>query len=107
MMVTRAYLRLSSGERQEVQVKLTEQVEEGVHALFIDGLSDRALDPEFGAGIELYVEGVKRWMADYRHSEYWCRLEFGTDCAFIPDETQGLIYEKADGGFGVVLPVVS
>lgn len=107
MMVTRAYLRLSSGERQEVQVKLTEQVEEGVHALFIDGLSDRALDPEFGAGIELYVEGVKRWMADYRHSEYWCRPEFGTDCAFIPDETQGLIYEKADGGFGVVLPVVS
>ena len=43
MMVTRAYLQLSSGERQEVQVKLTEQVEEGVHALYLDGLSDRAL----------------------------------------------------------------
>ena len=107
MEVTRAYLRLGNGERQEDQVKLTERVEAGVHAIFIDGLSDQALDPEFGAGIALRGEGMKRWMADHRHSEYWCRPEFGTDFTFVPDETQGLIYEKADGSFGVVLPVVS
>ena len=46
-------------------------------------------------------------MADYRHSEFWCKPAFGMNLAEIPDETQGLIYEKEDGTFGVILPVVS
>ena len=86
---------------------MTEIVEEGVHAVFIDGLSSHTLDAEFGAGIELRVDSMKSWMADYRHTEYWCYPAFGTDFSNVPEETQGLIYEKADGSFGVILPVVS
>ena len=107
MKTTRAFLRLNNGEQQEFQVKLNEKVDEGVHAIFIDGLSGQALDAEFGAGIELQVDGMKSWMSDFRHSEIWCCPAFGADLSEVPDETQGLIYEKTDSSFGVILPVVS
>lgn len=103
----KVFLQLSNGDRQESQIKVTETVDEGVHAVFIDGLSSQTLDAEFGAGIELRVDGMRSWMADYRHCEYWCCPAFGTDFSNVPDETQGLIYEKPDGSFGVILPVVS
>ncbi|MGN0998512.1 MAG: Sip1-related alpha-galactosidase, partial [Faecousia sp.] len=103
----KVFLRLSNGELQESQIIVTETVQEGVHGVFIDGLSPNALDGEFGAGMELRVDGLKSWMADYRHSEYWCCPAFGTDFSQVPEETQGLIYEKTDGSYGVILPVVS
>ncbi|MBQ6875220.1 MAG: alpha-galactosidase [Lachnospiraceae bacterium] len=103
----RAYLNLSNGERQEFQVKLTEKTKGDVHAVYLDGFANCALDAEFGAGIEIEIDQVKRWMADYRHSEFWCRPKFGTEISEIPDETQGLIYEKENGQYGVILPVVS
>lgn len=101
------FLRLANGVTQTHSVTVTETVEDGVHALFLDGTSDQPLDAQFGAGIELSVDGMQRWMADYRHSEYWCRPAFGTVFSQVPEETQGLIYEKSDGSFGVILPVVS
>lgn len=103
----KGYLNLSNGQKQEHHVKLTEKLAEGVHAVYIDGFARGTLDSEFGAGIEIQIKDAKRWMADYRHSEFWCRPEFGTCLSDIPDETQGLIYEKEDGSFGVILPVVS
>lgn len=103
----KGYLNLSNGQKQEHHVKLTEKLEEGVRAIYIDGFARGTLNSEFGAGIEIQVNDAKRWMADYRHSEFWCRPEFGTCLSDIPDETQGLIYEKEDGSFGVILPVVS
>lgn len=107
MEISGAFLQLADGERQESQVRLIEKIEEGVHGIFIDALTRQTLDLEFGAGIELQVDDLKSWMADYRHSEYWCRPAFGSDFSDVPDETQGLIYEKNDGSYGVVLPVVS
>ena len=103
----KVFLQLSNGDWQEAQIKVTEKVDEGVHAVFIDGLSSQTLDAEFGAGIELRVDGMRSWMADYRHCEYWCCPAFGTDFSNVPDETQGLIYEKTDGSYGAILPVVS
>lgn len=107
MKIGDVFLRHCDGEQQYSQILVTETVHEGVHAVFFDGLSQKPLDSEFGGGIELRPEGVKRWMADYRHSEYWCCPAFGTDFSQVPEETQGLIYEKEDGSFGVILPVVS
>ncbi len=114
MNTMKAYLNLSGGERQDGHVRLIEKIEEGVHAIYIDAFSntkfftpDCTLDSEFGAGIEIKIENVKSWMADYRYSEFWCRPEFGTVLSDIPDDTQGLIYEKEDGTYGVILPVVS
>lgn len=102
----KAYLNCN-GSRQERHVKLIEKMEETIHAVYIEGFANGILDSEFGAGIEMEPASVKRWMAVYRYCEYWCRPEFGTKLSDIPDETQGLIYEKTDGTFGVVLPVVS
>jgi len=103
----KAYLNRSDGKKQDYQVKLTETVWEGTHAVYINGVSKYQLNSEFGAGIEIQLQNVKSWMADYRNCEWWCQPEFGESLAEIPDETQGLIYEKEDGTFGVILPVVS
>lgn len=103
----KAYLNTVRGTTQTAFVRLSEKVEDEIHAVYIDAVSRYHLDPEFGAGIEIPLKNVKKWMADYRHSEFWCRPRFGTSLVEIPDETQGLIYEKEDGTFGVILPVVS
>ena len=102
-----AYLNRSNGKVQTFNINLTEKLEDGVRAIYIDAIARGPLDSEFGAGIEIELEHVKSWMADYRHCEYWCRPEFGTDLSQVPDETQGFIYEKEDGSYGVILPVVS
>jgi len=112
--IKKAFLNLNKGERQEGHIKLSEDVEDGIHAVFINGFSncgfytpDCTLDPDFGAGIEIEIDPVKGWMADYRYCEFWCRPEFGKKLSDIPAETQGLIYEKENGSFGVILPAVS
>ena len=103
----KAYLNRFDGNKDDIFTRLIEKQVEGVRAVYIDALAYRAIDSEFGAGIEIELENVKSWMADYRHSEFWCKPAFGMNLAEIPDETQGLIYEKKDGTFGVILPVVS
>ncbi len=95
------------GIRQDYHVRVTRKQVGNVEAVFLDGFSDMSLDSEWGAGISIEVEDVKRWMADYRHSEWWCRPEFGTAFTQVPEETQLLIYEKTDGTYGVIVPVVS
>ena len=103
----KAYLNRSNGKQQTYNINLIEKLEEGVRAIYIDAIANCSLDSEFGAGIEVELANVKSWMADYRYCEFWCRPKFGASISDIPDETQGLIYEKEDGFYGVVLPVVS
>ena len=107
MILTNAYLHLSNGETQNFHVRLETTQENDVQAVWIDGFANGPIDPEFGAGIEITIEDANRWMADYRHTEFWCRPAFGTDFSEVPQDTQGLIYEKTDGTYGVILPVVS
>lgn len=107
MKIIKKYFRKADGVIQEHPVNIAVEVHDGVSAVYMNGVSDNVLDSEFGAGIEFVLEDLESWMADYRHSEYWCRPEFGTELSNIPDETQGLVYKKTDGNFGVVLPVVS
>ena len=103
----KAYLNLKNGERQDYHVRLSEEVVEEVHAVYIDGFSNCMLNAEFGAGIEFEIQNMKRWMADYRYCEFWCRPAFGESFGEVPEETQGLVYEKEDGTFGAILSVVS
>lgn len=107
MKYKKAYLNLSDGIGQEFQVEVKEELHGEVHAVFIDAFSNKNIDAEFGAAIELELAEIKNWMADYRHSEYWCRPAFGTGLTSVPEETQGLIYQKEDGLWGVILPAVS
>ena len=90
-----------------VPATVRERITGNIHAVYMQGQAEASLDPEMGGVICIAPEAVKSWMADYRHSEYWCRPAFGTDLAQIPDQTQGLIWQNQDGSFGVVLPVVS
>lgn len=101
-----AYLNYADGKARDDRVPLREEKIDGVTAVYIDAISAHPLDPEFGAAIEVPLN-AEHWIADYRHSEFWCRPAFGTDLSLVPDETQGLIYETPGGGFGVLLPVVS
>lgn len=101
------YLNTVDQTKQDYHVRVYEERINDVCAVYIDGFSNRPLDSDLGAAIEFTIEDVKSWMADFRHSEYWCRPEFGTDFKDIPNETQGLVYEKNDGTYGAVLPVVS
>lgn len=79
----------------------------GVCAVYMEALSRNALNENFGGGIDFEIENIDKWAADFRHSEFWCMPAFGENLKDVPDETQGLIYRKKDGVFGVVLPVVS
>ena len=102
------YLRLKSGKVQTKQVRITEKTaENGVKILFIDGVSDEILDENFGAGIDFKVS-AESYMTNFRYSPYWCKPAFGkADFSDMPDETQGLIYQKKGGAFGVILPLVT
>ena len=103
----KAYLRTADGSVQDFHVRTEVKKQDGADAVYIDGFSGSLLDADFGAGIDFTVSQVKSWMADFRYSPFWCMPAFGTALGDIPDETQGLIYQKEDGDFGVILPVVS
>lgn len=102
-----SYLRLLNGDKQEFNIKLKTVENDGIYAVYIDGFSNQVLDSEFGAGIEFAIPDMESFTADYRYSELWCKPAFGNEPKEIPGETQGIIYRKKDGNYGVVLPVVS
>ncbi len=110
MYCLKAYLNKSTGEKQTSTLKIDQKEFGDVTAVYIEGLVEGFhdnLDAEFGAGIEIYPDSVKEWMADFKYCEFWCMPEFGTALSEIPDETQGLVYKKYNGLYGVILPVVS
>ena len=74
------------------------------YRLVID--AQEPLDMEEGAGIALDLNDLKGWVAVYRCSEFWCQPAFGIEASDIPDQTQGLIYCRKNGRWGVILPVV-
>ena len=87
-----AYLNLANNTTQDFHIKLSEIIENNVHAVYVNGFSNGPLNSEFGAAIEFAIDGVKSWMADYRYSEYWCRPAFGSNFSDIPTDTQGFVY---------------
>lgn len=89
-----------------VRVK-EEHFEDGVSGVSVKALSEEPLDPDFGIKVDIGLEGgIEGAMADFRLTEYWCAPCFVRDLREVPDETQGLIYRKKDGIYGVILPVV-
>ena len=69
---------------------------------------NKALDSECGAELTVTPEGDFTYMADVRHSEFWCSPRFGVSGDYgNVDECQFFAYKKTDGTFGVIVPVVS
>lgn len=69
---------------------------------------NKALDSECGAEIGITPEGEFTYMANVRHSEFWCSPRFGKSGDFTNvEECQYFVYQKENGVFGVIVPVVS
>ncbi len=68
----------------------------------------KALDSECGAELGITPEGEFTYMADVRHSEFWCSPRFGVSGDYgCVEECQHFVYRRTDGTFGVIVPVVS
>jgi len=81
---------------------------EGLFAVYAkSNAGDMFLDGGCGVKITLKNLEFKQYMANYRHSPFWCSPFFGTAPADVPQNTQALIYKKDNDTFGVILPVVS
>ena len=116
MNIVKKYIRTWEGKLQDWHAHTNIKEVGGVNAVFFTGFCEcnwltiepgNILDPEFGTGIEFEIEDMTGWMADYRCDECWCAPAFGTRPEDVPDDTQGFIYSKKDGTYGVILPVVS
>lgn len=111
-----SHLNLANGERSSDWIELSSKTySDGVTAVFAtalacgnDGWRGGALSSEAGLCINMTPNRkIRRFMADYRYSLWWCRPAFGTDLKEVPDETQLLMLEKEDGSFCAVVPVVN
>ena len=103
-------IRRTADEYEEpVELEITE--ENGVTAVRphpdVRGPRDLVpLDPECGVRILIDPETPVRYMADRRHSEFWCSPFFGNDLTKVPCDTQYFLYRTDDGRWGVIVPVV-
>lgn len=111
-----SYINTAEGGRDNLRCHVRETAwEDGVSAVFIKALcrdsadgTDHSIHSEQGVVIQACAAApVRRYMAIYRHSEYWCRPFFGQELTDMPDETQALVLELENGLFCVVLPVVN
>ncbi len=81
--------------------------ESGSGLVFLHGRADAPLSAMDGAHICFdELDEPLGICSVQRVSEYWCQPLFGSDYSDVPDETQCLI-ARYDGGFLVILPVVS
>ncbi len=106
MDIVKAYLNLADGTTGG-EPSVTRRAVGGVQAVYVDAVADGYLDADFGVGLDLTIPLLESWMANYRRCEYWCRPAFGTTLDTVADRTQGFVYKRTDGLFGVILPVVS
>ena len=61
-MKAKAFLRLLNGEKQETNVKLYVEEDNGVSLYGIKGVSKTALNFEYGGGIEICIEDIDKWI---------------------------------------------
>lgn len=85
----------------------TQELENGLFAVYADTVAETALDPELGASIAIDDSDWEQFMADDRYCEFWCRPAFGTRGAEIPKEGQYLLVKLKNGLWRVYVPVVS
>ncbi len=72
-----------------------------------NGENREPLRSDRGAEIFFPAEEIDAFMADRRHSEFWCMPVFGDKLTDVPTETQYLLIRYSDGSCRVIVPVVS
>ena len=71
---------------------------------FLRWQGSAATGPGLVAGIIL--DRVARWLALARWCPYWMKPVYGTTGQALPSEIQCLLWERTDGKFGVLLPLI-
>lgn len=107
MKIIDSYLRTANGTTQKNNIKINIKEEQDVSLVTINGFSERKLDADFAAGMDIEVNDIIEVFSDYSSGIFWANPHFGNDLGTVPDETQALVYKKKNGTFGVILPVVS
>ncbi len=74
-----------------------------VNGAFLQVAAD-AMSQGFSSGFK--APDAKRWLALFRHNPFWIHPAWGETLGQIPDETQMLLWERNDGMFGVLLPIL-
>lgn len=107
MRVYGAYLKTADGNIHFDGITLKSESFENTNIVSVSGRADAYLDCNTAVTFVFEPEGVKEYMADCRHSEYWCRPFFGKELWQLKNRCQCLLYRKNDGDWGAVLPLVS
>ncbi|MBO5903897.1 MAG: alpha-galactosidase [Clostridia bacterium] len=91
----------------DVEVRLSEKKQCQLTALYVDASKkDWWFHPDYAVGLSISgLDNMKRYVANFMNCNYWCRTQFDSDLKALHVDTQGLIYEKNDGNFNLVLPV--
>jgi raffinose synthase len=55
---------------------------------------------------QIKIKDLVRWVALARVDPYWSAPFFGTCESDLPEETQYLLWERGDGSYGILLPVI-
>lgn len=82
-------------------VNLEADTDDGVAFLVADARHIAA-----GAMPALAADGIRRWLALSPFTPYWLAPSVGFGASGVPADTQYLLWECADGTFGVMLPLV-
>lgn len=104
------YVHTATGDMIKLDNAVTAQTrEDGVTAVYVQAcLEDALIHADKGVCVELSPKvTVKRYMANYRHTQHWCKPFFGVELKDIPEQTQALVLELDSSSFCVIVPVVN
>ena len=104
----RSFANLKNGEKLENEALIIQkEINSGVTAVFVNAKGESAFDSEEAICVHIDIgENVQQLVSIYRKYFFWSVPEFVSDVKNVPDETQGLIYKKSNGEYGVIVPVV-
>lgn len=87
------------------RVEIIQKKENGVTAVFLDiSLKEGEIDAEKGISVRLMSSNCSRFLAQYRHKEYWCSPCWPERLEQVPGETQALLWNEEEE-YGFFLPV--
>lgn len=86
---------------------ISQKTKDGVTYTYISvSNKEEMFDPDDAARIVIDMPEIEGWNSIYLMWEgFWCVPEFGKEIKDIPRYTQGLLYKKTDGLWGVIIPV--
>lgn len=90
-----------------VLAKVNVKENNGITAVFVDFAGNSPLSADSGVRIVINgADGIKAFVAQEHHNEWWCRPFFGEKLCEMPADVQAIIAEKHDGNFLVMIPAV-